>query len=104
VTGEAFAEYIDWRAEHPFDDFMPELLHADHPDQRRQLAEDRSLIPNAIEEILRYEPPAPHVARYVARDVEHHGLTVPEGVDLTNARLAPTSTVRGWDTLPVITP
>ena len=52
---------------------------ADHPDQRRELVEDRSLIPNAIEELLRYEPPAPHVARYVARDVEHYGQTVPEG-------------------------
>ena len=52
---------------------------ADHPDQRRELVEDRSLIPNAIEELLRYEPPAPHVARYVARDVERYGETVPEG-------------------------
>ena len=52
---------------------------ADHPDQRRELVADPSLIPNAIEEILRYEPPAPHVARYVGRDVEHYGQTVPEG-------------------------
>ena len=118
-----FADYIDWRAEHPSDDLMTELLQAefedetgtvrrltreeiltyvnvvagagnettdrligwagkvlaDHPDQRRQLVEDRSLIPNAIEEILRFEPPAPHVGRYVARDVEVHGQTVPEG-------------------------
>ena len=36
---------------------------AEHPDQRRELVEDRSLIPNAIEELLRFEPPAPHVAR-----------------------------------------
>jgi cytochrome P450 len=141
---------------------------ADHPDQRRELVEDPSLIPNAIEEILRYEPPAPHIARYVTRDVEHYGQIVPadnaivflvgsanrderrhpdgdrfdihrnighhlsfghgihfclgaalarlEGrvaleevlkrfpeweVDLANAKLAPTSTVRGWETLPV---
>ena len=39
---------------------------ADHPDQRRELVEDRSLIPNAIEELLRFEPPAPHIARYVS--------------------------------------
>ena len=32
---------------------------AEHPDQRRELVADRSLIPNAIEELLRYEPPAP---------------------------------------------
>ena len=52
---------------------------AEHPDQRRELVDDPALIPNAIEELLRFEPPAPHVARYVARDVEHYGQTVPEG-------------------------
>jgi cytochrome P450 len=215
VTGEAFAEYVDWRAEHPSDDLMTEMLHAefedetgttrrlsrdevltyvnvvagagnetttrligwagkvlaDHPDQRRELVEDRSLIPNAIEELLRFEPPAPHVARCVSREVTHYGRTVPEGsvmvllvgaanrddrrfpdgdrfdtrrdvgqhltfgygihfclgaalarlegrvaldevlqrfptweVDRDNARLSPTSTVRGWETLPVVTP
>src|ERR1700722_530506 len=118
-----FADYIDWRAEHPSDDIMTELLQvefedetgttrrltrdelltyisvisgagnettgrligwtgkvlADHPDQRRELIEDRSLLPNAIEELLRFETPAPHAARYVAQDVEIHGQTVPEG-------------------------
>ena len=52
---------------------------AEHPDQRRELVEDRSLVPNAIEELLRFEPPTPHVARYVTRDVELHGTTVPAG-------------------------
>jgi cytochrome P450 len=52
---------------------------ADHPDQRRELAEDPALIPAAIEELLRYEPPGTHIARYVARDVEWHGQRVPEG-------------------------
>ncbi len=212
ADGERYGEYIDWRAEHPSDDIMTELLNAefedetgatrrlsrselltyisvvagagnetttrvigwagkvlaDHPDQRRQLVEDRSLIPNAVEELLRFESPAPHVARYVARDVEVHGQVVPEGsvmvllagsanrddrrfpdgdsfdihrsfghhltfgygphfclgaslariearialdevldrfpewtIDTANARLSPTSTVRGWATLPV---
>ena len=36
-------------------------------------------VPNAIEELLRYEAPSPVQARYVTRDVEHHGQTVPEG-------------------------
>ena len=54
-------------------------LLSEHPDQRRQLAADRSLIPGAIEEILRYEPPALQAARYVTRDVEIHGQTVPAG-------------------------
>ena len=54
-------------------------LLADHPDQRRRLVEDRSLITNAVEEILRYQPPALQSCRYVTRDVELHGETVPEG-------------------------
>jgi cytochrome P450 len=213
--GEMFADYIDWRAEHPSDDLMTELLQAEfddadgtrrrlnreevltyvnmlaaagnetttrligwtgkvlaeHPDQRRDLVEDRSLVPNAIEELLRYEPPSPIQARYVTEDVEHHGQVVPAGsvlvllnasanrderrftdpdrfdihrkvdqhlsfgygihfclgaalarlegrvaldevlqrfptwnVDWDNAVQARTSTVRGWETLPVITP
>jgi cytochrome P450 len=121
--GSEFAEYIDWRMEHPSDDLMTELLHAefedvtgttrrlsrdevlgyvgllaaagnetttrligwtgkllsDHPDQREQLVADRSLIPNAIEEILRYESPSPVQARYVTRSVEHYATVVPEG-------------------------
>ena len=54
-------------------------LLSEHPDQRRQLVADRSLLPGAIEEILRYEPPALQIARYVTRDVELHGRTVPQG-------------------------
>ncbi|WUC03448.1 cytochrome P450 [Nocardia sp. NBC_00565] len=215
ATGEIFAAYIDWRAEHPSDDIMTELLNvqfedetgtvrrltrdelliyvnvvagagnetttrligwagkvlAEHPDQRRELVENPQLIPNAVEELLRFEPPAPHVARYVTRDVELHGRTVPEGsvmmmligaanrdhrqfapdgdvfdihrdtrqhltfsvgthyclgsalarlegrialeeilarfpeweVDMANTKLSPTSTVRGWETLPAFT-
>ena len=118
-----FAEYIEWRAAHPSDDLMTELLNAEveeqdgsvralertevlaytamiagagnettarligfmgqllgeHPDQRRELVADPSLIPSAVEETLRYEPPSPVQARYVARDVEHYGRTVCEG-------------------------
>ncbi len=214
LGGEMFADYIDWRAEHPSDDLMTELLRAefedetgtvrrltqeevltyvnviagagnettnrligwtgkvlaDHPNQRRELVEDRSLIPNAIEEILRYESPAPCLGRYVARDVEVRGRAVGEGsvmlfligaanrddrrypdgdrfdihrkidqhltfghgihfclgaalarlegrvaldevlkrfreweVDRDNAKLASSSAVRGWETLPVFT-
>jgi cytochrome P450 len=215
LGSEMFADYIDWRVEHPADDLMTELLNAefedetgatrrltraevvtytmviagagnetttrligwagkvlaDHPDQRRELVEDPSLVKGAIEELLRFEPPAPHVGRYVAKDVEHHDRTVPEGsvmlflvgaanrddrrfpdgdrfdihrdpsghlafgfglhfclgaalarlegrvaleevlkrfpewdVDWSGARLSPTSTVRGWEALPVVVP
>jgi len=214
MDGEFFGQFIDWRAEHPSDDIMTELLHvefedetgtvrrlrrdelliyisvvsgagnetttrligwagkvlAENPDQRRALVADRSLIPAAVEELLRYEPPAPHVARYVTRDVEYYGRRVPEGsvmmlligaanrdhrqfppdgdvfdirrephqhltfsvgthyclgsalarlegrialeeilkrfpewdVDLSECKLSPTSTVRGWETMPAV--
>ncbi|HEY1075203.1 MAG TPA: cytochrome P450 [Fontimonas sp.] len=52
---------------------------AEHPDQRRQIVADRALIPQTIEEILRFEPPAPHVARYINRDVEIHGRRIAAG-------------------------
>jgi len=146
-------------------------LLAEHPEQRRQLREDPSLIPGAIEEILRYEPPGPHIGRYVTRDTEFYGQKVPAGsailflvgaanrderrfrdgetfdirrptrpmhltfgsgvhtcigaaltrvegrvaleevlkrfpewdVEWDKAKLSPTSTVRGWETLPVVT-
>lgn len=52
---------------------------AEHPDQRRELVENPGLILGAIEELLRYEAPSPVQARYVSRDVEHYGTTVPEG-------------------------
>jgi cytochrome P450 len=54
-------------------------LLSEHPDQRRELAADRSLVPQAIEEILRYEAPSPVQARTVLRDVDYYGETVPEG-------------------------
>ncbi len=123
ATGEVFAEFIDWRTEHPSDDIMTDLLNAEfvdetgtrrrlhreelllyltviatagsetttrligwagktlaeYPDQRRELAENPALIPQAIEEILRWEPPALQIARYVTRDVEYYGQTVPAG-------------------------
>ena len=144
---------------------------AEHPDQRAEIVADRSLVDNAVEELLRFEPPAPHVGRYVAKDAEFRGETIPAGkavlflvgaanrdddkfpngevfdihrntagtltfgygphfclgaslariegrialdeilnrwpewdVDLDRAKLSPTSTVRGWETLPAVLP
>jgi cytochrome P450 len=144
---------------------------AQHPDQRWLLVDDPSLVPNAVEELLRYESPGPQIGRYVPEDVEVHGRTVPAGsamlfvvsaanrderryddpdrfdihrkvgqhlafgygihyclgaalarlegrialdevlsrfpeweVDLDRARIAPTSTVRGLETLPALLP
>ena len=50
-----------------------------HPDQRHALADDLSLVPQAIEEVLRFEAPSPVQGRVTARPSEHHGQTVPEG-------------------------
>ncbi|MBL7502760.1 cytochrome P450 [Frankia sp. CNm7] len=139
------------------------------PAARAELVADPSLIPGAIEEILRFEPPGPFIGRYVTQDVEFHGQTVPAGsailfvaaaanrdeeqypdpdafdirrrisqqltfglgghyclgaalarlegrvamdeilrrfpsweVDWDSAKLAQTSTVRGWETLPLV--
>jgi len=144
-------------------------LLSDRPDQRHDIRKDRALIPQAIEEVLRFEPPAHQIGRYVAKDFTIHGTTIPEGsvvifltgaanrdprefpdpdrfdihrerrphltfgygyhvclgnalartearivldevlnrfpeweVDYDRAQLASASTVRGWDTLPVI--
>jgi cytochrome P450 len=121
--GSEFEEYVDWRAQHPSEDLMTELLQAEfddtdgtrrrltrqevlnyvnllagagnetttrligwtgkvlaeHPEQRLELVEDRTLVANAIEELLRYEAPSPVQARYVTEDVEHHGAVVPRG-------------------------
>ncbi len=52
---------------------------ADHPDQRKELVEDRTLVANAIEELLRYESPSPVQARYVTKDVELYSQNVPLG-------------------------
>jgi cytochrome P450 len=143
----------------------------EHADQRRAIVEDRSLLGNAIEELLRYEPPGPQIARYMPEDVELYDTKVPAGstmmflvgsgnrddrafddpdrfdihrkmvrnltfgygihfclgaalarlqgrvaldevlnrfpeweVELDRAKIAPTSTVRGYETLPVLTP
>jgi cytochrome P450 len=52
---------------------------ARHPQQRAEVAADLSLVPGAVEEVLRFEPPGPFNARYVTRDVELHGQAVPAG-------------------------
>jgi cytochrome P450 len=126
ASGDLFADYIEWRAEHPSDDLMTQLLNAEfedeegetrrltreevltytaviagagnettgrligwlakllaeHPDQRRQVVEDRSLIPKVIDEALRFEPTGHAVARYVMQDVEYHGTTIPAGTPI----------------------
>jgi cytochrome P450 len=54
-------------------------LLAEHPDQRREVVEDRALVPRVIDEALRFEPTGHATARYVMHDVEYYGRTIPEG-------------------------
>jgi cytochrome P450 len=54
-------------------------LLASRPDERRELAEDPSLLPTAIEELLRYESPVQWLARATTADVEYHGQVIPAG-------------------------
>jgi cytochrome P450 len=50
-----------------------------HPDQRRQLVEDPSLLPVAIEEFLRFESPVQGLSRTLLRDESLHGKEMREG-------------------------
>ncbi len=52
---------------------------AENPDQRAKVVADRSLVPSAVEELLRYEAPSPVQARYVQDDVELHGQKIEAG-------------------------
>ena len=52
---------------------------AQYPEQRQLLIDEPALIPNAIEELLRFEAPSPIQSRWVSRDVELHGTVVPRG-------------------------
>jgi cytochrome P450 len=51
----------------------------EHPDQRKLLLEDPSLIPGAVEEALRMYPAFAHFARTATADVELGGQTIREG-------------------------
>jgi cytochrome P450 len=64
---ETVARLLGWAA----------LVLADHPDQQAALAENPSLIPNAVEELLRYESPSPVQARWLTERVELHGGVIP---------------------------
>jgi cytochrome P450 len=54
-----------------------------HPDQLDALRLDRSLMPQAIEEALRWEPPLLITSRVVTRDTEVRGTPIPAGANVT---------------------
>ena len=54
-----------------------------HPEQRDAVAADPGLVPRAVEEMLRVDPPAHHATfRYAQRDATIAGVTVPAGVQV----------------------
>ena len=64
---ETVARLLGWAA----------ILLDAHPDQRAALAADTSLIPNAVEELLRYEAPSPVQGRWTTQEVEIAGGVIP---------------------------
>ncbi|WP_020106383.1 cytochrome P450 [Nocardia sp. 348MFTsu5.1] len=55
------------------------VVFAQNPDQWELLLADRSKIPAAVEELLRYEAPAQYNVRYSLQEVHLHGVTIPAG-------------------------
>ena len=55
------------------------VLFARHPDQWQRVVADHSLIPQAVEEILRYLPPSQYQGRFAVRDSVRHGVTIEAG-------------------------
>jgi cytochrome P450 len=49
----------------------------ENPDQWQMLLDDRDKVPQAVEELLRYQAPAQYVVRWCTKDVELHGTTIP---------------------------
>jgi cytochrome P450 len=47
-------------------------------DARRALIDDATLLPNAVEELLRWDPPSHYQGRWTSRDIELHGVTIPK--------------------------
>ncbi len=55
------------------------VIFAEHRDQWEALGNERELIPDAVEELLRFQPPSQYVLRYSMTDIELHGSTIPAG-------------------------
>ncbi|MFD5036041.1 cytochrome P450 [Streptomyces sp. NPDC058378] len=53
-----------------------------HPEQLAALRADHSLLPTAVEELLRYDTPVPMFARWVLDDIEIDGTVIPRGAQV----------------------
>lgn len=72
-------------------------LLSEHPGQRRELVKDCSLISNAVEEVLRCEPPSYHFCRWVTKDVEFHDRLIPADSILVTVPPAANRDERKWE-------
>ncbi|MCV7022074.1 cytochrome P450 [Mycolicibacterium novocastrense] len=68
-----------------------------HPEQLEALQQERELIPAAIEEGLRYETPLVSVPRSVTRDVEIHGIPIPQGAQVNLCIGSANRDEKRWD-------
>jgi cytochrome P450 len=55
----------------------------EHPDQLERVRADRSLVPNMVEEALRYDAPVQFLLRRAVQDVELAGTIIPQGSMVT---------------------
>jgi cytochrome P450 len=55
------------------------VVLAEHPDQRDDLVAHPEILRNAVEELLRYEPPSPINGRWTLQETTLHGVTIPAG-------------------------
>lgn len=68
-----------------------------HPDQWQLVLDDPGILPNAVEEILRYLPPSQYQGRFSTRDAEFDGGTIPAGEPVLLITGAATRDPRAYD-------
>ncbi|MDQ6698434.1 MAG: cytochrome P450, partial [Actinomycetota bacterium] len=73
------------------------VLFGRHPDQWRMVLDDPGVIPQAVEEILRYQPPSQYQGRFAPHDVTLHGVTIPGGTPVILLTGAATRDERAFD-------
>ncbi|MCH2186118.1 cytochrome P450, partial [Myxococcota bacterium] len=69
---ETVARFLGWAA----------TALALFPEQRALLVDEPALIPNGVEELLRFEAPSPVQARRLTRSIEIHGQAIPKGANV----------------------
>jgi cytochrome P450 len=73
------------------------VLFSRHPDQWARVCDDPSLIPQAVEEILRYLPPSQYQGRFSVEDRTFEGGTIPAGFPVLLVTGAATRDPRAFD-------